>query len=89
MKEILAYFCLPSVAFAWFVLFLEREEARSQEKEKERREMEDAIEDYEEEMIKKIAELEIENEEMEKKNKAEEERAKNPIVKFFRITNNK
>lgn len=89
MKEIIAYFCLPAVAFAWFVLFLEKDEIKTQDREKAQRKIEEAMEEHEDEMIKKIAELELENEEMEKKDKAEKERAKNSLFGFFKIKKNK
>ncbi|MCC5602212.1 hypothetical protein [Nostoc favosum] len=89
MKEFIAYIVLPVVAFAWFVVFLTRNDVKLEEKEKERWGVKKAMEDYEKERIRHIAELEIENEDMEKKKKAEEEKLKNPWRGLFRNMNNK
>lgn len=81
MNEFIAYILLPIVTLFLLAQFLDRVVARDEAKNREKEEAQRAMEEYEEERIRKLARLDLENEERARKKKAEEGRSKNPLLR--------
>ena len=83
MTEFITYVCIPVLALAWLTVSSLRKEDKQHELEEERWQRQADMDDYHREMLSKIAELEVEQEDIERQKKIEVEKSKNPLYKVF------